>query len=94
MVKEDKRKENTIEPIKKNSSCNIIGKINSNNIEKEGDFLYLNENRNEDVNKNMKVLRKKMSNIKAKVGIFKYKETEETVSDNLKRNFDVGLTKY
>ena len=94
MDKEDKRKENTIEPIKKNSSCNIIGKISSNNIEKECDFLYLNENRNEDINKNMKALRKKMSNIKAKVGIFKYKETEEIVSDNLKKNFDVGPKKY
>lgn len=94
MDKEDKRKSNIIEPIKKNSSCNIIEKISSNNIEKEDDFLYLNENRNEEVNKNMKALRKKMSNIKAKVGIFKYKETEEIVSDNLKKNFDVGLKKY
>ena len=94
MDKKDKRKENVIEPIKKNSSCNIIEKISLNNFEKEDDFLYINENRNEDVNKNMKALRKKMSNIKAKVGIFKYKETEEIVSDNLKKNFDVGPKKY
>ena len=39
MDKEDKRKENVIEPIKKNSSCNIIEKISLNNFEKEDDFL-------------------------------------------------------
>ena len=52
------------------------------------------ENQNNDVNKNMKILRKKMMQIKSKAGIIKYKETEESVHDTFKNNFHIGLKNF
>ena len=52
------------------------------------------ENQNNDAKKNMKILRKKMMQIKSKAGIIKYKETEESVHDTFKNNFHIDLKNY
>lgn len=35
-----------------------------------------------------------MSKIRVRVGISKFKETEEVIRDNFKNNFGIGLNKY
>ena len=79
----------------KNSSNNYIEDLEL----KDCDSFKLNEikevSENEDdnieINKNMKLLRKKMAKIKIKAGINKFKEAEGIVHEKFKNNFNIGL---
>ena len=78
---------------------NIIEKLESIEEENDDDEFYLNEIKENDGNqdnktKNMKLTRKKLSQIRVKAGIIKFKETDEVVHDNFKNNFDIGLKKF
>lgn len=55
--------------------------------------IDLEDGKSPEVNKNMKGLRRRMSQIKAKADIVKSKEANEIISDNFKNNFDIGLKK-
>lgn len=97
LVKDKSTDKEIIGVIFKNNSCNLIEKIESKKEEDDCDSLYLNEIKEQiepNDDKNMKILRKKMSQIKAKVAISKFKETEEIIHDNFKNNFDMGIKKY
>lgn len=89
-----------IEPIKKNSTCFTIDKIESKDTEENDcNSFILNEVKDncktgEKHNKNIKLLRKKMSQIKARVGKHKFKETEEILHENFKNNFHLGIKKF
>ena len=95
-----KGEELRIKPIKKNSTCITIDKIESKEIEENDcNSFILNDVKDncksgEKQNKNIKILRKKMSQIKARVGKHKFKETEEILSDNFKNNFHLGIKKF
>ena len=103
--KDDKKNENEIKKQlvfdNKNVSVNIE-KIESNiDIDDDCDSLYLNEIKdNTDTGKKnkkpigMKNMRKKMSQIRAKIEYNKFKETEGVIHDNFKENYDIGLKKY
>ena len=60
----------------------------------DNDSFYLEEDKNTGANENIKILRKKMCQIKIRVGPNKFKETEEIIHDEFKSNFDIGLKKY
>jgi len=104
MKEKEKEKEKSKKDLKaqlmiKKSSCNIIDKIESIEEENDDDEFYLNEIKENDDNqdnktKNMKLTRKKLSQIRVKTGIIKFKETDEVVHDNFKNNFDIGLKKF
>ena len=73
---------------------------NDNDIDDDCDSFYLNEiKENMDNGKKIKKgnhmtnMRKKMSQIKAKIEYNKFKETEGVVHDNFKENYDIGLKK-
>ena len=103
--KDDKKEENEIKKQlvfdNKNFSINI-DKIESNNdIDDDCDSLYLNEIKdnmdNGKKNKKpmgMKSIRKKLSQIRAKIEFNKFKEIEGVIHDNFKENYDIGLKKY
>lgn len=105
-----KEKDKEDEIVDNNNSNNINEKIGAHANEKADesdednyDDLYINHHKysneswyknNCDINKNIKSLRKKMSKIRVRVGISKFKETEEVIRDNFKNNFGIGLNKY
>lgn len=97
--KEKPKKNLKAELLIKNSSCNIMGKIESIEEENDDEF-YLNEikendeNQNDKTNKSIKLTRKKLSQIRVKAGIIKFKETDDVIHDNFKNNFDIGLKKF
>lgn len=71
------------------------GNINSNNFKLNEIKEFLEEDEETlEYNKNIKNLRRKMSQIKARVGIVKSKETEEFVHMDFKNNYDIGLKDY
>ena len=70
------------------------GKINSNNFKLNEIKEFLEEDEETLYNKNIKNLRRKMSHIKARVGIVKSTETEEFVHKGFKNNYDIGLKDY
>jgi hypothetical protein len=53
----------------------------------------LEEIKNTVENENIKILRKKMCQIKIRNGTNKFKETEEVIHDEFRTNFDIGLHK-
>ena len=80
-------------PIIKNSSYNLLDNIESKDIEEETDYdIYLTENKEniEKINK-LRLIRRKLWQIKAKAIINKYKETEEVIHDNFKNIYNFGL---
>ena len=83
----------SIEDFEKKDTENKIENNNKFKLEEIKEFLD-DEEQNIEINKNMKNLRRKMSQIKARVAIIKNKESEETVHDNFKNNFDIGLKDY
>lgn len=105
-----KEKDKEDEIVYNNNSNSINEKIDAHLNEKVDEYdknnyddLYISKhkysneswyNNNWDINKNIKSLRKKMSKIRARVGISKLKETEEFIRDNFKNNFSIGLKKY
>lgn len=95
---EVKNKEVTIEPllknnITKNQSKGLDIKKDSFNLNEIKECNELEENVNPEIIKNIKGLRKKMSQIKAKVDILKSKEVQEIVNNNFKNIFDFGVNK-
>jgi hypothetical protein len=97
-LKEKEKEKEKIKQIKsisiiKNSSYNLLDNIESKDIEEETDYdIYLNENKEniEKINK-LRLIRRKLWQIKAKAIINKYKETEEVIHDNFKNNYNIGL---
>ena len=95
------KKNNKIGLIFKNSSTNFIEDLDLKDKEKDNncDSFILNEikeviennEENIDINKNMKLLRKKMAQIKAKAGINKFKETEGIIHEKFKNNYNIGF---
>ena len=77
---------------KAESKKNLI--FDSLNLNEIKELSENEENQNNDLNKNMKIFRKKMMQIKSKEGIIKYKETEENVHDNFKNIFNIGLKEF
>ena len=63
--------------------------IANNNI--DFDAFEINDIKDNEDNKSMKIFRRKMSQIRVKAGINKYKETEDTINDNFKKNYNIGL---
>ena len=93
--KEKEKKKENIQKIPSNkiSSCNVINKIESIDFEEENDYeIYLFENKENfgKLNK-LRLLRRKMSQIRAKAGTIKFKETQEVIHDNFKKNYNIGL---
>ena len=89
--------ENENEPSEEIEKKDTKDKIENNNnfkLEEIKESFDDDEEHNIEINKNMKNLRRKMSQIKARVAIIKNKESEETVHDNFKNNFDIGLKDY
>lgn len=90
----------------RNTSCNIYEKFDSNEDDSDDDDdydFYLNEikdnnkhgeKNNLELNKNIKVYRRKMTQIRVRAGKNKFRETEEVIHDNLKKAFNIGLKKY
>ena len=75
----------------KNGLYNIIEKKESGSLENENiDNFNLNDIGG---NKNMRAARRKMSQIRAKVGKNMSKETKDIINDNFKTIFDIGLKK-
>ena len=75
----------------KNTLCNILERKESDSLENVNiDAFNLN---NIEENKNMKAVRRKMSQIRAKVGKNVSKETKDIINDNFKNIFDIGLKK-
>ena len=92
---EKEEKEDKIGTMLKTTPLSINEKLESKDIDYENDSFNLNDvKEGEENNKNMRILRRKMSQIKAKACINKSKETEEIINGNLKKNFDIGLKKY
>ena len=102
----DKKKENDIKKDLllggKKFSINIEKiESNINDIDDDCDSINLNEikdnliggKKNKKSNP-MKTMRKKMSQIKAKIEYNKFKETEGIIHDDFKENYDIGLKKY
>jgi hypothetical protein len=77
------------EDFEKKDTENKIENNNKFKLEEIKEFLD-DEEQNIEINKNMKNLRRKMSQIKARV-VIKNKESEETIHDKFKNNFDIGL---
>ena len=82
----------SIEDFEKKDTENKIEINNKFKLEEIKEFLD-DEEQNIEINKNMKNLRRKMSQIKARV-VIKNKESEETIHDKFKNNFDIGLKDY
>ena len=105
-IEKIKQKEDQIREEKnfKNSSSSVHEKIEDVIYEKEyEDYeLIMNEMKNYEnsdkfnieINKSFKILRKKLSQIRAKVNKNRYKETEEVIHNNLKNTFNIGLKKH
>ena len=75
----------------KNTLYNIIEKKESDNLENENiDNLNINDIEG---NKNMRAVRRKMSQIRAKAGKNIPKETKDIINDNFKTIFDICLKK-
>ena len=93
--KEKEKKKENIQKIPSNkiSSCNVINKIESIDFEEENDYeIYLFENKENFGKLNeLRLLRRKMSQIRAKAGTIKFKETQEVIHDNFKKNYNIGL---
>ena len=102
-----KKKENEIKKElnfnNKTFSINLekIESNDDNDIDNDCDTFYLNEIKENMDNGNkikkgnhMENMRKKMSQIKAKIEYNKFKETEGVIHDNFKENYDIGLKKY
>jgi len=87
---ENKIKEN------KNTSPDMNVKLESDLKENnnDSDSFYLEEVKNTGANENIKILRKKMCQIKIRIGSNKFKETEEIIHDEFRNNFDIGLKKF
>ena len=87
---ENKIKEN------KNTSPNMNVKFESDSKENnnDSDSFYLEEVKNTGANENIKILRKKMFQIKIRIGSNKFIETEEVIHDEFRNNFDIGLKKF
>ena len=87
---ENKIKEN------KYTSPDIDVKFKSDSKENnnDSDSFYLEEVKNTDTNENIKILRKKMSQMKFRIGSNKFKESEEVIHDEFRNNFDIGLKEY
>lgn len=79
----------------KNTSLDMNVKFESDlkEISNESDSFYLDV-KNIETNENMKILRKKMCQIRIRIGSNKFKEAEEVIHDDFKNNFDIGLKKY
>ena len=93
---------NKIGIIFKKSSTNFMEDLDLKDKENEdddSDSFILNEikevNENDEdkieMNKNMKIFRKKMTQIKVKARKIKFKETEEIISEKFKNKFNIGL---
>lgn len=82
------------EEIEKKDTKDKVENNNNFKLEKIKEFLDDDKEESIEIKINMKNLRRKMSQIKAKVGIIKNKESEETVHDKFKNNFDIGLKAY
>ena len=79
--------------ILKNNNVPGDNKIYSNILEETFDSFATGEEKiNEDVINSIRNLRRKMSHVKSKA-IIKNKETDETLPDNLIKNFDLELKK-
>ena len=80
-------------PVGKISSCNVINNIDSKDFEEEIEYeIYLFENKEnfEKLNK-LRLIRRKLSQIRVKAGTIKFKETQEIIHDNFKNNYNIGL---
>lgn len=80
----------------KNTSPDINAKFETDLKENnnDSDSFYLEEVKNTDTNENIKILRKKMCQIKIRINSNKFKETEEVIHDDFRNNFDIGLKKF
>jgi hypothetical protein len=80
----------------KNTSPDINAKFETDLKENnnDSDSFYLEEVKNTDTNENIKILRKKMCQMKFRVGSNKFKESEEVIHDEFRNNFDIGLKQY
>ena len=80
----------------KNTSPDINAKFETDLKENnnDSDSFYLEEVKNTDTNENIKILRKKMCQMKFRVGSNKFKESEEVIHDEFRNNFDIGLKEY
>lgn len=93
------KKDNKIGLMFKNSSTNFIEDLDLKDKDNNYDSFKLNEikevagndEENIDTNKNMKLFRKKMAQIKIKAGIYKFKETNEFIHEKYKNNYNIGL---
>ena len=89
----EKDKEKEVDKKISNDNDNLfnnIEKIELNNIENDTDSLNLNDIEEK---KNLRAVRRKMSQIKAKAEKIKSKETKDIISDNFKIAFDIGFKK-
>ena len=85
----DKEKPDDKEINKENDNiCINLEKKELNNIENDTGFFNLNDN---EEHKNLRAVRRKMSQIKAKAGKIKFKEAKDIISDDLKNSFDIDL---
>lgn len=89
----DKEENNGI--IFKKSSTNVSENKESKDMDNNIDYdpIEINDIKENEDNKSMKIFRRKMSKIKVKTGISKYKEAEETINDNFKKMFNIGMKK-
>ena len=80
----------------KNTSPEINAKMETDLKENSSnsDSFYLEEAKNTDTNENIKILRKKMSQMKFRIGLNKFKESEEVIHDEFRNNFHIGLKEY
>lgn len=98
-IEDTDKKINKDDLILQNCSTNFIEDLELKDKDDGCDSFQLNEikevNENDEdnveMNKNMKLLRKKMAQIKARTGINKFKETEEFIHEKFKKNFNIGL---
>lgn len=91
--KENKQEIN-FEISKNNNSTSNIEKIESNDIDDDCDSFQLNEIQENTERKKITKMRKKMSQIKAKFGFSKFKESGGIIHDNFKNNFNIGLKQF
>jgi hypothetical protein len=90
----DDDSENKIKENKYTSpDINFKFKSDSKENNNDSDSFYLEEIKNTVENENIKILRKKMCQIKIRNGTNKFKETEEVIHDEFRNNFDIGLHK-
>jgi hypothetical protein len=90
----DDDSENKIKEYKYTSpDIDVKFKSDSKENNNDSDSFYLEEIKNTVENENIKILRKKMCQIKIRNGTNKFKETEEVIHDEFRTNFDIGLHK-